>query len=69
MRLHIIGDRARFDADITADLARAERATAANTRLNLVIALSYGARDGDRGRRPRRRRRRRRRPAGPGGAG
>ncbi len=44
VRMHFIGDRARFDADIQNELARAERVTAANSRLNLVIALSYGAR-------------------------
>lgn len=44
MRLRIIGDRARFDADIQAELVTAERQTAANTKLNLVIALSYGGR-------------------------
>jgi undecaprenyl diphosphate synthase len=45
VRLRAIGDRARFDADIRADLERAERQTAANTRLNVTVALSYGARD------------------------
>ncbi len=44
VRLRIIGDRVRFDADIIADLARAERETVGNSRLNLTIALSYGAR-------------------------
>jgi undecaprenyl diphosphate synthase len=44
VRLRIIGDLARFDADIRQDLADAERNTADNTRLNLVVALSYGAR-------------------------
>ena len=44
VRLRFIGDRARFDADIQADLANAERDTADNTRLNLIVALSYGAR-------------------------
>ncbi len=45
VRLRIIGDRARFPADIQAELATAESSTAANTRLNLNVALSYGARD------------------------
>ncbi len=45
MRLRIIGDRRRFDADIQAEVERAERLTAGNTRLNLIVALSYGARD------------------------
>jgi undecaprenyl diphosphate synthase len=44
VRLRIIGDRARFDPDIQLDLARAEADTASNTRLNLTVALSYGAR-------------------------
>jgi undecaprenyl diphosphate synthase len=44
IRLRIIGDRSRFDADIQRDLAGAEELTRNNTRLNLVVALSYGAR-------------------------
>ena len=44
VRIRIIGDRDRFDADICADLDRAERETADNVRLNLNVALSYGAR-------------------------
>jgi undecaprenyl diphosphate synthase len=44
VRLRFIGDRCRFDADIQADLEAAERDTAVNSRLNLTIALSYGAR-------------------------
>ena len=44
VRLRFIGDRARFEADIQIDLGAAERDTAHNKRLNLVIALSYGAR-------------------------
>jgi undecaprenyl diphosphate synthase len=45
VRLRVIGDRGRFDADIRRDLADAERSTAMNARLNLNVALSYGARD------------------------
>ena len=45
VRLRVIGDRDRFDADIRADLLDAERLTAANARLNLTVALSYGGRD------------------------
>ena len=45
VRVRIIGDRARFDAATRAELDRAERATIGNTRLNLNVALSYGARD------------------------
>ena len=44
VRLRIIGDRSRFDPDIQRDLAQAERETSDNTRLNLIVALSYGAR-------------------------
>ncbi len=45
VRLRVIGDRTRFDKDTRAELDRAERATVGNVRLNLNIALSYGARD------------------------
>ncbi len=44
VRLRVIGDRARFDHDIQQDLANAEADTAGNARLNLTVALSYGAR-------------------------
>ena len=44
VRMRFIGDRQRFDRDIQNDLAAAERDTAVNSRLNLTIALSYGAR-------------------------
>jgi len=44
VRLRVIGDRTRFDPDIQAELAAAEKRTAANARLNLVVALSYGGR-------------------------
>jgi undecaprenyl diphosphate synthase len=44
VRLRFIGDRDRFDRDIQADLVKAEADTAGNTRLNLTVALSYGAR-------------------------
>jgi undecaprenyl diphosphate synthase len=44
VRLRVIGDRERFDDDIRADLAHAERETAGNSRINLNVALSYGAR-------------------------
>src|SRR5689334_8206537 len=44
VRLRFIGDRTRFDRDIQIDLADAERDTSGNSRLNLTIALSYGAR-------------------------
>ncbi len=45
VRVRVIGDRDRFDPDIRAQLQAAERTTAANTRLNLTVALSYGGRD------------------------
>ena len=44
VRLRFIGERDRFDADIVAALAGAEASTAANSRLNLTVALSYGSR-------------------------
>lgn len=44
VRLRFIGDRERFDRDIQNDLLIAERDTETNSRLNLTIALSYGAR-------------------------
>ncbi len=44
VRLRVIGEPDRFGADMTADLAEAVRSTAMNTRLNLTVALSYGAR-------------------------
>ena len=44
VRLRFIGDRCRFDDGIQRDLRDAERDTTHNTRLNLTIALSYGAR-------------------------
>jgi undecaprenyl diphosphate synthase len=45
VRLRIIGERARFADDIQADMREAERITNGNVRLNLTVALSYGARD------------------------
>jgi undecaprenyl diphosphate synthase len=44
VRLRVIGDRARFGAETTREIERAEARTAGGTRLNLVVALSYGAR-------------------------
>ncbi len=44
VRLAVIGEPGRFAPDIQADLEAAERRTAGNERLNLTIALSYGAR-------------------------
>jgi undecaprenyl diphosphate synthase len=42
--LKIIGERERFGESISVELAAAERKTAENTRLTLVMALSYGGR-------------------------
>ena len=44
VRLRVIGDRVRFGADVTRELADAEVLTSRNTRLNLTVALSYGGR-------------------------
>lgn len=44
VKIRIIGDRTRFADDIRDLLAKAEDQTRDNTRLNLTIALSYGAR-------------------------
>ena len=44
IRLRIIGERHRFHNSITALIDEAERLTAANRRLNLTMALSYGGR-------------------------
>ena len=42
--LRIIGERERFGPNLTEELAAAEAKTANNTRLTLVMALSYGGR-------------------------
>ncbi len=44
VRLRIIGDRERLALDIATLIDYAEARTAANTRLTLTVALSYGAR-------------------------
>lgn len=44
VRLRVIGERRRFDKDIQGDVEAAERLTFGNSRLNLVVALSYGGR-------------------------
>ncbi len=44
VHIRIIGDRTRFDDDIRVLLSNAEERTQGNARLNLTIALSYGAR-------------------------
>jgi undecaprenyl diphosphate synthase len=45
VKLTVIGDHSRFGADLSQMVADAEKATAGGTKLNLVMALSYGARD------------------------
>ena len=45
IRLRVIGDRARFGAEMVREIDQAEEVTAGGTRLNLNVALSYGARD------------------------
>ncbi len=44
IKLMVIGDRSRFAPDIVALIDEAEAETADNTRLTLVLALSYGGR-------------------------
>jgi undecaprenyl diphosphate synthase len=45
VRLRVIGDRDRFGPELVRAVNQAEAATIGGTRLNLVVALSYGARD------------------------
>lgn len=44
VRLRIIGDRARFPADLQFQMNRAESATRGNTELTLNVAAGYGGR-------------------------
>lgn len=44
VRLRVIGDRAKLSGDIVTMIEKAEELTRNNTDLNLIIALSYGAR-------------------------
>ncbi|WP_191085078.1 MULTISPECIES: polyprenyl diphosphate synthase [Roseococcus] len=44
VRLRVIGDRERFGAETRAAILQAEERTAGGARLNLTVALSYGAR-------------------------
>jgi undecaprenyl diphosphate synthase len=44
VRVNVIGERAKFSADTIALIENAERRTAANSRLILTLALSYGSR-------------------------
>jgi len=45
IRLCVIGDKSRLSPDILSRIDKAEQLTLQNTRLTLVIALSYGARE------------------------
>jgi len=45
VRLRMIGDRARLDETTRARIEEAEARSAANARLDVVMALSYGGRD------------------------
>lgn len=44
VRLRVIGEHERFGPELSRTVEAAEEATAGNTKLNLTIALSYGAR-------------------------
>ncbi|MGO3517283.1 MAG: polyprenyl diphosphate synthase [Acetobacter cibinongensis] len=44
VRIRFIGDLARFDESLRAELAKAEAKTRDNTRITLLLALSYGGR-------------------------
>ena len=44
IRLRIIGDRSRFDAQLSDMICRCEALTAENTRMTLTIAANYGGR-------------------------
>jgi undecaprenyl diphosphate synthase len=44
VRLRVIGDRARFASDIRAKMTECEELTAANTKLNLAVAVNFGGR-------------------------
>ena len=44
VRLRVIGDRSRFAEDIQAKMAECEALTAANTKLNLSVAVNFGGR-------------------------
>jgi undecaprenyl diphosphate synthase len=44
VRLRILGDHTKFEADVAAMVDKAVAKTAANTRMTLAIALNYGGR-------------------------
>ncbi len=45
VRLRVIGDRSQLAPDIVESIEAAEQKTISNSRLTLILALSYGARD------------------------
>ena len=45
MRVSVIGERSRLDADIRAAIEDLEEATKNNTGIRFIIALNYGGRD------------------------
>lgn len=45
VRLRFIGERARLDGKLQSLMSGIEARTAANTRLNLTVAINYGGRD------------------------
>lgn len=45
MRVRVLGDKTRLDADIRESIAELEEATKDNTGLNFQIAINYGSRD------------------------
>ncbi|MCD8120079.1 MAG: isoprenyl transferase [Lachnospiraceae bacterium] len=45
LRVRVIGERSRLDADMQESIARLEEASAHNDGLNFTIALNYGSRD------------------------
>ncbi len=45
MRVRVIGDKSRLDADIQRSIAELEAASAGNTGLHFSIAINYGGRD------------------------
>lgn len=45
VKIHVIGERQSLAPDIRSLLEEAEQLTAANTRMNVVIAFNYGSRD------------------------
>ncbi|MGD9638922.1 MAG: isoprenyl transferase [Alphaproteobacteria bacterium] len=45
VRVSFIGDRTKLSSDIVSEMEAAEAKTSKNDKLNLIIALSYGARE------------------------